>query len=113
MRSSAISSLSLEMSFFAIASMRCRSRSMTVCPLPAIYPSSCFASAHRQHQLALQVAPLADPVRLGRVSELIAGDRRRPDRAGGQQFLHALQMGAVAGDARPQYLDILARRLKA
>ena len=65
-----------------------------------------------QHQLALQVAPLADPVRLGRVGELVAGDRRRPHRAGLQQLVHAFEMRPVARDARPQHLDIAAARLE-
>jgi len=52
------------------------------------------------------MAPLADAVRFSRIGELIAGDGRRPDRAGFKQFGHAFEMGAVAVDFGPQNLDV-------
>src|SRR5262249_19242163 len=48
--------------------------------------------AHLEHQFALQVTSFAHSVRLGRVAELIAGDRRRPDCARRQQLSHAVEM---------------------
>src|SRR5262252_278024 len=68
--------------------------------------------ADDQHELALQVAAFADAVRLGGLGERKAGDRRRPDRALVVKLVHALEMGAVARDARAQHLDIRTRRLK-
>ena len=62
--------------------------------------------ADDQHELALEVAPFADAVRLGRLGERVAGDRRRPDGAGREQLFHAFEMRAVARDARAQHLDI-------
>src|SRR5271165_3347152 len=98
------------MSFWAIAVMRFLSRSMIFCSLPAI--GSSFYSADFEYQLALQVAPLADAVRLGGVGELIAGDGRRRHRAGIEQCQHAFQMGAVTRNSRAEHLNILAGRLK-
>src|SRR5215469_15611343 len=98
------------MSFWAIAVMRFLSRSMIVCPLPAIRFSSSLMDF--EHQLALQMTALADPVGLGGVSELEAGNCRWRHCSGRQQLQHPLQMRTVASDARAQHLDILAHRLE-
>src|SRR5437762_14306858 len=98
--------------------MRFLSRSMIICPLPAIF-SSCSVSvsvsvfANDQNQLALQMAALADAVRLGGILQTVAGDRRRPDRGLGDQLLHPLEMGTIARDPRAQHLDVVARRGRA
>src|SRR5215471_10635392 len=99
------------MSFCAIAVMRFLSRSMIIWPLPVI-PSSSF-SANFEYQLALQVPGFTDPVRLGGVGELIAGDCRRRHRAGLEQPQHALEMCTVPRDIRAQYPHILTAWLKA
>src|SRR5205085_3868988 len=71
-----------------------------------------YGSADHQHQLALQVPPFADPVRLGGVGKVIAGDRWGPDRTLFVEHEHSFEVRAVAPDVRAQDMDVLAGGLK-
>src|ERR1700722_17323545 len=104
MRSAESSVFNVAMSFWAIAVMRFLSRTITICPLPAICLSSQRISKTSlpfstdfENQLAVQMAAFADPVSLRRVGELIAGDPRRRYGAGFEQRQHPFQMRAVRG----------------
>src|SRR5579863_3214100 len=95
--------------------MRFLSSSMTISPLPAMFSSLCddCRLAHDQHQLALKMTAFTDAMRLRRISQAVAANGRRPDRAGIEQFDHALEMSTVARDPRAQHPDVVARRPKA
>src|SRR5439155_2761093 len=63
---------------------------------------------HLEHQLALEVAALADAHSFGRVGQAEQPDRRHADGAGAMELGNALERRAGAADRRPQRRHVAA-----
>src|SRR5262252_7920143 len=70
------------------------------------------ASTHLEHELAAEVARLAQPVRVGGLGQAIKLDLRHAYGARLEQFQDALERPARALHRRPERGDIIARGLR-